>query len=452
MLALLRRALAPIACVIAASSSAHAAGPLGAQGAPITTSNYTVDLFQGPILASERITGIGGAYAPVGEGVDGNNPASPALRDPYSRTRIDYDVTGSVILPSLVNPTDFDNNGTRGFTYNNFIFITAGAQLQIDRAAGALWVDMQQYALGKSDGATPITNLRVRLAKFNSLWAYSFFDDQLFLGFGLRAVVLGLVDGGAGGTSEKGLIDMFGIAPQAGAIVAPADLPLRIGGTVRAAVSSGVGTRAGVDVDNNGDLRVGAMYIPNHVELPWEAELGVAVQLGPRPLNYRWSDRRSLSDAEIDAERQVYPNGDYESAASTAKRILRRKYLALPRQKVLVAASLLVTGPTQNAVGFESFLSQTIDRSGRRPSFTPRFGVESEVVPSWVVLRGGAYLEPTRFDEAAPRGHFTTSIDVKTLPWNLFGLLDKGSWFRLGGGIDVARQYFGWGLSAGVWH
>ena len=448
----LRTALPAISVLFAAFSEAHAAGPLGAQGSPINTSQYTVDLFQGPILASARITGLAGAYAPVGEGVDGNNPASPALRDPYSRSRIDYDVTGSVILPSLINPTDFDNNGTRGFTYNNFIFLTAGAQLQIDRSAAALTLDMQQYELGKSNGVQEVTNLRVRLAKLHALWGYAFAEDQLILGFGLRAVVLGLIDAGAGGTSESGLIDMFGIAPQAGAIIAPTDLPIRIGGTVRASVSGGVGRKTGVVVDNNGDFRVGAMFVPNQIELPWEAELGVALQLGPRPLNYRWADRRSLSDAEIDAERQVYPNGNYESAASVAKRILRRKYLALPRQKVLMAASLLVTGPTSNAVGFESFLSQSIDRSGRRPSMTPRVGIESEVIPSWLQVRAGAYLEPTRFDEASPRGHFTTSFDVKAIPWNLFGLLDSGSWFRLGGGIDVANLYFGWGLSAGVWH
>jgi hypothetical protein len=50
------------------SRPAYAGGPLGPQGSRIQTSNYGVDLFQGPVFASTRITGIAGAFTAIAEG------------------------------------------------------------------------------------------------------------------------------------------------------------------------------------------------------------------------------------------------------------------------------------------------------------------------------------------------------------------------------------------------
>src|SRR5690349_15719558 len=83
---------------VALSTRAHAAGPLGPQGSPITTSRYGIDLYQGPVLASARVTGLSGAVTAVGEGADAIpwNPAAVALRAPYSTTRADWEVTGGL--------------------------------------------------------------------------------------------------------------------------------------------------------------------------------------------------------------------------------------------------------------------------------------------------------------------------------------------------------------------
>jgi hypothetical protein len=49
---------------------ASAGGPLGAQGTCIQTSDYGVDLFQGPVFASTRITGARDYFAwSIGAGV-----------------------------------------------------------------------------------------------------------------------------------------------------------------------------------------------------------------------------------------------------------------------------------------------------------------------------------------------------------------------------------------------
>jgi hypothetical protein len=68
------------------------------------------------------------------------------------------------------------------------------------------------------------------------------------------------------------------------------------------------------------------------------------------------------------------------------------------------------------------------------------------------VLRAGTYLEPTRFRAGSDRWHGTGGLDVK-LPfeWNVFGLFDDDTSFRVGGAVDGTVRYFGWNVSAGVW-
>ena len=51
--------------VLFASRHAHAGGPIGGNGQPITTSEYSLDLYQGPLFAGSRVTGLGGAYVAI---------------------------------------------------------------------------------------------------------------------------------------------------------------------------------------------------------------------------------------------------------------------------------------------------------------------------------------------------------------------------------------------------
>src|SRR5579863_8250472 len=103
--ATLRKACAVVAGLFAlgAPPAARAGGPLGPQGAQIKTSQYSVDLVGGPVLGSSRITALGGAYTAIGDGTDGIpfNAASASVRAPYSTTRDDYDLTGSITFSSL---------------------------------------------------------------------------------------------------------------------------------------------------------------------------------------------------------------------------------------------------------------------------------------------------------------------------------------------------------------
>jgi hypothetical protein len=420
-------------------------------GERIQTSDYSLDLFQGPVLAGSRITGLAGAYSALAEGAEGHsfNAAAPVVRTPYSMRRTDWDATAGVTFPSSVSGTDFDNNGRTGFTYGNFVFLTAGGQIQDRRAGVGATVNLQQYQLSGVDAAGVVPNEQVtsvvlRYGRGNLVGGYSFFDDQLYVGGGLRAAVLALVDSKLG--AEKELFSATGFGAEAGAVWAPKELPVRTGLTLRTPAEGKADPASRIGADQNGDRKIGSTFLPSTIFLPWEIEAGAATQLGPRPLNPGWTNPESFTEEELAAQAV-----EGESRAATAKRLAKLRYDSLPRKKLLITSSVLITGPTKNAVGFESFLAQQVDRSGERVSVMPRLGLEGELVPGWLQLRGGSYLEPSRFRGVAPRPHGTFGFDVKTFSWDVFGLLDAGTYFRVSSAVDVSRQYFGWTLGAGVW-
>ena len=106
----------------------------------------------------------------------------------------------------------------------------------------------------------------------------------------------------------------------------------------------------------------------------------------------------------------------------------------------------------RDAVGVQSFLQQVTDRSGESAVWTPRLGIEVEPEGGWVQLRAGTYLEPTRFREGATRLHGTFGFDLRLFRWSMFGAFDAQTYWRVGGVIDGAREYLGWGLAVGAWH
>ena len=458
------RALAAGLLLCLASADARAGGPLGPQGAPIQTSNYTLDLFQGPVLASSRVTGMGGAYAGLAEGAEGIpfNAAAASQRYGYSTTRTDWELTGGITFPASVASTDFDNNGHTGFGYRNFVWATGGGFLQHDHWGFGAMVSAQSYSLGRPpalalDG-TDIKDLTIRVFKVDAVASYGFLDDQLHIGGGLRGAVFTAVNT-SGFTSglEQLLLGTYGIGAQGGALWRPRHLPLRLGATIRSPVIGTITSSPNVMRDPmTGDHVVGRFYLPSGVDLPWEAEWGVAVQLGPRPLNIQWVDEDKLDDPEIEEERRTIPatpkvQAHVEPTYKTARRILRKRYRAVPREKVLLSFSMLVTGPTRGAVGVESMLTQVIDRSGERTSVTLRGGTEVEVVPNRLQLRAGSYMEPTRFRESSARLHATTGFELRVVDWSLFGIFPEDNAFRISGAVDFSREYFGWSLGLGSW-
>ena len=242
-----------------------------------------------------------------------------------------------------------------------------------------------------------------------------------------------------------------------GAVFAPRKVPVRAGITYRTSIETQLETEStSVSLDTDGARRLGNTYLPQSAILPWEMELGFAFQLGPRPLNARWDNPDTMDKAEIEAERlddeELTPAQQNEQRRFLKKRIARRHYAQLPRAKVLVSTGLVITGRASAAVGVESCFGPVGDRSGESVSLTPRLGVEVEPVERWTQVRAGSYLEPSRFESTTSRLHGTIGLEQKLFPSTVFGLFDPGTWFRVTGVIDIAREYFVWGVTAGVWH
>ncbi|WP_244224318.1 hypothetical protein [Corallococcus sicarius] len=389
-----------------------------ADNPPLTSSNYAIDVFQGPVLAPVRVTGLAGAYAPIAEGVEGigANTAAPALRSLYSTQHVDYDLSLGFTLPSSVRNTDFDNNGSVGFTYKNFVFTQLGGLIQWGPWGAGGLASLQSYTLGQdASGQT----LQLNTSRFQIQLARTLFDGELVVGVGLRAVSLE-IDSGEG--EKSNLASMLGVNTEAGAIWTPLALPLRAALTFRAPVQGRLNPDSPTTADDEGNVRVANLYLPSTIKLPWEIEAGLAYQFGPRPLQIPWGPERA------------------------------ERFKALPRAKLLLTGSVIISGAASNAIGFESFLSQQLERSGRHLLVSPRVGAELEPIENRLQVRAGSYLEPSRFDDIRPRVHGTAGAEVRLFRWSVFGMTSPETSWRISGFVDVSHLYLGWGVGVGTWH
>ena len=163
----------------------------------------------------------------------------------------------------------------------------------------------------------------------------------------------------------------------------------------------------------------------------------------------------AVLEATYAEEERKRRHEELERIEQAAKRDRRRRlapYKRLRREKTLLSAGVKITLPNEDAVGVDSFLTQVVERSGQFVTVQPQLGVETEVLPGYVVIRAGSYLEPSRFKEGLERVHFTGGADVHIpVQWDIFGLVDEETTFRVGGAIDRTARYFAWGLTGGIW-
>lgn len=472
---------------------------LPADGQPITTNHYGIDLFQGPVLASTRVIGLSGAFVAIGEGIEGDtqNPAAPAVRVPWSDSHVDYDLGFGLTFPSSLKNSDFFNSGRRtdlpkGNTFG-FVFLNAAANLQYGKWGIGVTADLQTYGLNRDtigSSAKVRDELHATISVTHIQLARAFADGQLIVGIADRIATLAIQSESPLNATQRDLFSTVGNGYEAGFVFKPNKQQFRIG----AAFRSGVTTRAAVDSETvlYPTDPANRLYLPERVTVPWDLDVGLAIQLGPRPLNPRWVDpsvelervKRFMRWRELERERRkqyelervAMLHGDVRAAERalndefategalddiTLHRAegdldaeIRRRLRELQRFHVLILSSLVVSGTTQNAVGVESFLERTTQRSGATLSYSPRVAVEIESVPNWLRLRAGSYNEPTRFPSNRDGGriHGTLGFDFRLLPFTAFGIFHDGTIWRVGGSLDAARNYFGWSVALGVWH
>ncbi|WP_434048034.1 MULTISPECIES: hypothetical protein [Sorangium] len=481
---------APRRAAAALSALALAGLSPAASAQPLQDNAYALDLFQGPILAPLRVTGIAGAYAGYAEGIAGMvaNAAAPAVREPFSFRWLEWDVAASISIPiELFENNDFDNSGAIDLDYSNFVYMTLGGQLQAGDFGVGVNAELQRYTLMDAVGG----ETTVVTGKYHFLGGVRLLGDALVLGAGARAVTLGL-------GAEQTDLTIAGISPEVGVLIRPDWASYRLGATFRLPVNGGRLLGEGVVVDR-GVRRAGGLILPNEVVLPWEIELGLAVQVGPRPLNPAWINprdqerelremiarRRSEREARREFELRAIADPEERAARERAfsaerareraaderelaagpdilERERRARYWNWPREHLLITAELLVTGAVANGVSLEHFLAQNrpgSDRgdptSGAHVSFSPRFGIETEPIPGRVHTRFGSYYEPNRFGRLGSgrvgRQHFTFGADLRVLSTTFWGLFPEVA-YTLQASMDFAPRYDSVSAGIGVWH
>lgn len=454
--------------------------------------------------------GLAGATTAVAEAVEGvyNNAAAPAVREAFSLSWFEWEPSVGIALPGAYGGTDFNNRGEKGIARNarlgngaiettdNFLYLQGGIWMQFGKLGVNATADALRFDVASRDRDTP--SLALSLTRINLVGAYSFLGNQLCVGVGARAAY---VTADEVNTENGSLIAMLGAAPQIGVIVKPDDLPWRIGATARAAVEASIFDLATISQErrtvNGQDERIrraGAFVLPDRVTQPWELEAGVAYQLGPRPLNPAWIDphdheeqldkniqrarleraarqraeiasmpastssdiiAREVRLARISAEEDDLREEEEVTLRDVKKRLeeeRRARFLNWPRERVLLLASVLLTGPSDQAVAVEGFINQERELVGRRVSVAPRFAVETEAVPNWIKFRAGIYVEPSRFIDGTPRQHFTFGSDLKLFHWDVLGILAQSQIWRLSAFVDIAPRYQNFGVSIGIWH
>jgi hypothetical protein len=492
------RAVAPACAVLAAHTPAFAAGPLGDNGQPITTSAYSIDLHVGAVSAGNRVIGLGGAYVALAEDVDGDlqNPAAPAVRPFYSIENFDYWLGLGLTFPAGLSNIDFFNSGSQtGFrgASDAPIFFTPALNLQWGSLGLGLTAELSNYGFENGRDVQPgpgetEATLEAVLQTYHVQVASSFFDGQLVAGAGVRYLTMTLDAGVANGNSQT-VFNTSGSGVELGVVFRPNLRPYRLGAAFRTAIDTQPSFSRNLFPNAQGDIvvtRNGAMlYLPERVSLPWDVNLGGALQLGKRPLNpiartvdevielerltfrLRQIDRdeerqRRLAEAHTASERELIERElDREErldkerlsrAYTDARAALHDSFAEVGRQYLLLTGSMLISGRVRDAVGVESFLDQVVNRSGTRVVFSPRLGAEAEVWENRLKGRSGVYIEPTRFETSKARAHLTLGADLRLFRWNVFGLWPDDFMWQVGGSVDMARRYLIWGVSIAGWY
>ena len=466
------------ALLVALSATTAAAQPLEDNG-------YSVDLVNTPVLGGGRILGLGGAYTALADGVDGAlfNPAAYGSRTLWELDWFEWELTAGLLFPS----NDFYNRGT-DVGDASFFLLSLGFRLQFgDIGFGAL-PRVISYTL---DDPTRVgERAEVAFTTGNYGLAFQMLEGQLVVGVGVRLGDLTVVD------ADGNELTVSGVGPEAGVLLKLASQPWRLGIAARSEV---VSEPCEMDDPQCEVWRSSTWARPEHVHLPWEVQVGFAVQIGERPLNRRWIDpeiaerriedevtlarverERAQIERELVARDEKMPSSDdpyrwlprraedpafLEREAALREREDERideridaaedaadaEVAALPRLYLLLTADLVVTGPTENGVGIDGFVAQQRIPAGEDITYSVRFGVEGEPWAGRLKLRAGTYLEPSRYATGSARLHGTAGFDLRLFSWDVFGLFDDFD-IRAGATIDVAERYLDWGIGVGVWH
>jgi len=470
---------------------AQAGGELGENGSDITTSRYSVDLYQTSVWAGSKVTSLGGSYVALAYDVDGmlQNAAAPAVRPFFSVTDFDYWLGFGVTFPSSLAGMDFFNSGSKtvqeGDDPDSLVYLTPAAILQFGNFGFGVNLELQSY--GMTPGVEDAQRLSVAFNQAHIQAAYSFFQGEFVAGLGLR--LLNMQARVGSGPSRSVPMSADGVGAEAGVLWQPKGQYFSVGAAFRSGITATAEFPAGLTLTEEGDVVFdgpgGSVYLPESAKLPWDLHLGVVYNFGGAPPNQHWRSESTvvkrrllvlaleavdleaeyegkLALARTEQERAALAKELEQKAASIKQRIadakadgywhIQDELARRSRHIAMITVSVLMAGEVSNAVGVESLRRQVVNRSGQWLVASPRIGSEVEVIPDWVRLRSGFYLEPTRFETSDVRPHYTGGFDLALGVWNVFGLWPDDYRWRLGAGADVARDFQTIGVTAAGWY
>lgn len=397
-------AIACLGCLVSSVAAAQTSADL--------PDDYTVDIYQGAVLGSSRVTALGGAFAGVAEESVGLqfNPAAAAHRPYFSSDEFEWYVDWAFLAPGLGQSDDFDldNSGIADRATALGYFVGGAMQL------GPFGVGL--FASGKLSERRPQDRLRLDSGDFGASVGLALLDHRLVVGVGVRSAYLQLRPDGT--TDPNWAAAAIGV--EAGALYRPHALPFRLGVTLSS-------PRHGVLVQAcEADLCPADLRLPTNVTAPWQLRVGAAwfvsaegVTFNPEPFYLDTSPaaaeaRRRHAAGELDA---TYRGGPYG----------------------MLTLDVVAIGPSENTFAVDSVLSQTALPTGNEVSLSLHVGAELEVLRRRLRLRLGAYREPGRSELAEARIHATMGVMVRVfdipLPW----LGTKGLAFQ--SHLDLARNY-----------
>ena len=491
--------LAPIWALIGTLvCPAVSAAQLGPDGAPIDTSDYTIDLTRGAVISTSRVVGLSGAATSLAQGVEGGlqNPSAVAYRGAQWPDWYDYWLALGVTYP--FESGDFYNSGRVVGSSNQInddttFFLIPGVYWQMWNFGIGLTIDAQfiKLRLRPDPASDAEETLRLRFTTFHIQAGYGFIDGQLIVGAGLR-ILRQRSYVSANLTSDGDLYQTLGLGAEVGVMLKPHHKRWSLGASLFPQMATGLRNRGNVTQTPEGDIVVGDLYLPRDTRIPTTGSVGFSYQFGPRPTNPPWISAEKLASAELErfdrrkaqleeaekkaiadakarggpdvdicvraveqryAKRQAELSRARKEMKKLAWEQLRKQYRwGWPRRYYLLTADLWVNGRLSNAVGVESFLFQTVQRSGQQITVSPRLGFETEVWPTRMKLRGGTYLEPSRFAQSRLRVHGTFGFDVSLFKWNVFGLWPDDYRWQITTAVDFARAYGSFSIGIGGWY
>jgi hypothetical protein len=368
---------------------------------------------------------MGGAFVAIADDTEGVaiNPASVALRLPYSWSTWDYGFGIDFAIGAWLPKNDVNNQGdAQGQKKSTLLFGSIAAVLYGGHFGAGLAAEAQRNAASRTDQEQGVTtSFAANFGLVHANLGYGFIDGQLLLGAGGRFVGMSFDR-----ASNSGALSTAGIGYEAGFIVKPAVARYRFAASYKSPIDATVGDAV--------------------VHVPWELSLGFAYQLGARVFNPRFE-----SVNEILRQRPTTAEPTKAEVAAAEQELFER-YERKQRRYVLFSTELALAEGDGERVGVEKLWTKRSSVSSSRPVIVPRVGIESEVWAHVLRLRGGSYYEPERVDLQPARVHGTAGCDVRLFEWDVFGLVKPFDWWQLSLAADAARAYLNTSFSIGFWH